>query len=446
MSGHPIFRLALGFAVILVASVIGCRDAGADELLLRDAEIETGLKTMAAPIWRVAGLEPGDVAIYLIDDRQLNSFVAGGQAIFLNTGLILRAQNANQLIGVIAHETGHIAGGHILRTKEAMKNASIEAIVATVAGAAAAVLGHNGAALLPGMGVGEQAFLRFSIAQEATADHAALNYLDRTCQSARGLLDFFRILESDERLSGDQEDPWARTHPLTTERVNYMRDHVERDRCSNAPVSPANEALMRLIQAKLHAFLDDPSITLSHYPESDQSETARYARAIAYYRTPRLDKSVPLVDALIRDFPSNPYYRELKGQMLFENGRGREAIAPYEQAVRLAPSSALLRMSLAQVYIETGDPALNKRAIAELNNAAQVEGRDSTVWRFLAIAYGRDNQLGMAALSLAEKALADGKKQDATQQAKRAQQNLPRNTAPAFRAIEIAHEAEELDK
>jgi predicted Zn-dependent protease len=440
------FCLALRSAAILAAVLAGSARAEAEDVLLRDAEIESDIKTIAAPVWRAAGLVPGDVAIYMIDDRQLNSFVAGGQAIFLNTGLILRAQNVNQLMGVIAHETGHIAGGHILRTKEAIKNASIEAIIATIVGAAAGVAGHNGAAMLPGMSVGQAAFNRFSISQEATADHAAMNYLDRVCQSAKGLLDFFQILEADERLQGQQDDPWARTHPLTGERIDYVRDHVDRARCSNAPVPPQDEALFALVQAKLHAFLDDPALTLRRFPESDQSEVARYARAIAYYRVPKLDKSVPLVDALIHDYPNNPYYRELKGQMLFENGRIRDAVAPYEQAVHLAPNQALLRISLAHVYIETRDPALNKKAIAELNNATQAEGRDSTVWGFLAIAYGRDNQLGMAALSLAEKALADGHKIEAVQQSKRAQQNLPHGTASYFRAVEIAHQAEDLDQ
>lgn len=436
----PVLRL-----LVLALALFACAGARAGESVLRDAEIEAEIKTMATPIWRAAGLEPTDVGIYLIDDRQLNSFVAGGQAIFLNTGLILKAQNANQLVGVIAHETGHIAGGHILRAKEAMKNASIEAIIAMMAGAVAGAYGHNGAAILPGLGVGQQAFLRFSISQEATADHAAMNYLDRICQSARGLLQFFEILQADERLQGDQDDPWARTHPLTEERINYLRDHVQRDRCSNAPIPPADDALLKRIQAKLHAFLDDPQFTFRRFPESDRSELARYARAVAWYRIPKLDQALPAIDGLIHDYPNNPYYRELKGQMLFENGRVREAVGPYEQAVRLAPSQALLRMSLGQVYIETNDPALNKKAIAELNNAAQAEGRDSTVWRFLAVAYGRDNQLGMAALSLAEKALADGKKTEAMQQSTRAKQNLPRNTASYFRAVEIAHEAENLE-
>ncbi len=442
--GSLLRGLALA-AAGFVALCAGARAPNAAEVLLRDAETENNIKTMAAPIWRAAGLEPSDVGIYLVQDNQLNSFVAGGQAIFINSGLVLRAENPNQLIGVVAHETGHIAGGHVLRAKEAMRNASIESIIAMVAAAGVSVLGRSGAPLLGAAGVGERSFLQFSIAQEATADHAALNFLDRSCQSARGLLKFFEILQSNELLAGERQESWVRTHPLTQQRVQYIRDHVQQARCSNTPDSPDSVELLRRIKAKLHAFLDDPSKTLSTYPTSDRSPIARYARAIAYYRMPKLDLALPEIDGLIRDFPNDPYYRELKGQMLFENGRVRDAMRPYEDAVKLAPSAALLRISLSQVYIESGDPALNKRAIAYLNDASRAEGRESQIWRFLAVAYGRDNQIGMAALSLAEEALANGKKKDATQQALRAKQMLTKNSPSYFRADDIHHEAERLE-
>jgi len=442
--GSLLRGLALA-AAGFVALCAGARAPNAAEVLLRDAETENNIKTLAAPIWRAAGLEPSDVGIYLVQDNQLNSFVAGGQAIFINSGLVLRAENPNQLIGVVAHETGHIAGGHVLRAKEAMRNASIESIIAMVAAAGASVLGRSGAPLLGAAGVGERSFLQFSIAQEATADHAALNFLDRSCQSARGLLKFFEILQSNELLAGERQESWVRTHPLTQQRVQYIRDHVQQARCSNTPDSPDSVELLRRIKAKLHAFLDDPSKTLSTYPTSDRSPIARYARAIAYYRMPKLDLALPEIDGLIRDFPNDPYYRELKGQMLFENGRVRDAMRPYEDAVKLAPSAALLRISLSQVYIESGDPALNKRAIAYLNDASRAEGRESQIWRFLAVAYGRDNQIGMAALSLAEEALANGKKKDATQQALRAKQMLTKNSPSYFRADDIHHEAERLE-
>ncbi len=446
--GAALSRRALrtAAALLLVAAMTalsGSARAGASSI--RDAEIESDIRTLSSPIWRAAGLDPGDIAVYLIQDSQLNSFVAGGQAIFINTGLILRAETPNQLIGVIAHETGHITGGHILRAKQAMRNASIETIIAMVLGTAASVAGGSGAPLLGAYGVGQRSFMRFSIAQEATADHAALNFLDRSCQSARGLLRFFEILQSNELLSGDRQESWVHTHPLNSQRAQYLRDHVQRARCSDAPEPPGSAEIMRRIKIKLQAFLDAPSTTLASYPETDSSVTARYARAIAYYRIPDLGRALPAIDGLIRDFPNNPYYRELKGQMLFENGRGREAIRPYEDAVRLAPSAALLRIALSQVYIETGDPVLNKRAIAHLNDASREEGRDSQVWRFLAVAYGRDNQIGMAALSMAEQSLATGKKKNALQEATRAQRLLARNTPAFSRAEDIHREAERLD-
>jgi predicted Zn-dependent protease len=307
------------------------------------------------------------------------------------------------------------------------------------------VVGRSGAPLLGAPGVGERSFLQFSMGQEATADHAALNFLDRSCQSARGLLKFFEILQTNELLTGERQESWVRTHPLTQQRVQYLRDHVAQARCSNTADTPASIELLRRIKAKLHAFLDDPSKTLAAYPESDRSPLARYARAIAYYRIPKLDRALPEIDGLIRDFPNDPYYRELKGQMLFENGKVRDAIRPYEDAVKLAPSAALLRMSLSQVYIESGDPGLNKRAIAYLNDASRVEGRESQIWHFLAIAYGRDNQMGLAALSLAEEALSNGKKKDATQQSNRAKQLLTKNTPSYSRAEDIHREAENLD-
>ena len=437
-------------AILLVAAGPLARTARADVggdtgTILRDTEIENDIRTLGTPIWRVAGLDAATMGIYIVDDAQLNSFVAGGQAIFLNSGLIERAETPNMLIGVIAHETGHIAGGHILRALEAMKNASIETIIAEVIALGASVAGGSGAAMIAAAGQGQRAYMSFSVAQEATADHAAMKFLDRSGQSSRGLLKFFEILQADEPLSGEPTDPWARTHPLTSERIDYLRHHVEDSSYSNAPDPPQFVTLLKQVQLKLHAFLDNPSATLRAYPPSDRSPDARYARAIAFYRIPQLDKAVPEIDGLIHDFPKNPYYDELKGQMLFENGRIRDAIAPYEEAVKLAPDAPLLRISLAQTYIESNDPSLIKRAIAYLEDASQTEGRENLVWRLLAIAYGRDNQLGKAALALAEEALADGKKKDAQQQAQRAKQILPHGSPAYQRAEEIQREAKDLD-
>jgi predicted Zn-dependent protease len=416
--------------------------------LLRDTEIEADVHRMMTPIWRAAGLDPDAMHVYVVADPAINSFVASGQNIFINSGLLLQADTPNQLIGVLSHETGHIAGGHLERGALAMHNAGVEGLIFTALGAAAAVLsrgGEGGAALLGGQEVAARAYAQFSVTQEATADHAALNYLDATRQSARGLLQFFEKLQTETMLTGAYQDPYLRDHPLTQERIDYVREHVRRSPYSNLPDPPAYIAMFRRIRAKLAAFIEPPSRTLARYPQTDQSVVARYARAIAYYRIPQLDRALATIDRLIRDYPSDPYFRELKGQMLFENGHIQEAVAPYEAAVHLAPNAPLLRIALAQVYIETNDPALDKRAIGYLDVALRSEDQDLLGWHLLATAYGRDHQIGMAALALAEEGLAAGKKRDAVGEAKRAQHLLPKSSAGFMRAIEVQREAEQLD-
>jgi len=234
-------------------------------------------------------------------------------------------------------------------------------------------------------------------------------------------------------------------HPLTQERIDYVRDHVERSPYSNAPDPPLYVDMLQRSKVKVAAFTEPSTSTLAKYPDHDKSVLARYARAIAYYRMPDLDKALPAVDALIRDYPRDPYFRELKGQMLFENGRIAEAVQPYEQAMKLAPNAPLLRIELAQVYVENNDPTQNKRAIAYLSDALRTEDRDVDAWHLLATAYGRDNQLGMAALSLAEEGLAADNKKNAIQQATRAEHLLPKSSAAYARAQQIHSQAKDLD-
>ncbi len=395
---------------------------------LRDAEMEHVLHVWMTPIWKAAGLDPDAVHVYVVNDPTLNSFVAGGQNIFLNSGTIMRAQSPNQLIGVMAHETGHIAGGHLARKTQMMKNAMIESVIGMVLGGAASALGHGnagGAGVLAGADVGQRAFLQNSVTIEASADQAALRYLDRTHQSARGLLEFFEMLQQEEFLSAARRDPYLTDHPLTEERVNYVREHVAKSPYSNVKDPPEWVAQFNLIKAKLGAFLGAPSQVLAAYQPNDNSEPARYARAIAYYRIPDLKNAIPMIDGLIKDYPNNPYYDELKGQMLFENGRVAEAVAPYQRAVQLAPSEPLLNIELAQVQLETNDPKYVTSAKAELTAALQLESDNPDAWRSLAIAYGRSGDIGMAALALSEQGMAQGDYKLAIGQAQRAQQLLP---------------------
>jgi predicted Zn-dependent protease len=439
----------VAICAFFTAACAAAAHEGGGASLLRDTEVEADIHVMMAPIWKAAGLDPDAVHVYLVADGNINSFVAAGQNIFVNSGLLLAAQSPNQLIGVLAHETGHIAGGDLYTGRTAMRNASIEQIIAMAAAAAATVASRGsdagGAALLGAAGVGQRAFMQFSVGQEAKADHTAMRLLDETHQSARGLLQFFEKLQSQELLIGVHQNAYLTDHPLTEERIAYVRDHVERSPYSNAPDPPAFVALLQRIKVKLAAFTDPPSTTLSAYPASDSSVLGRYARAMALYRIPALDQARATIDGLIRSDPADPYFRELKGQMLFENGHIAEAVEPYEAAVRLAPNAPLLRIELAQVYIENHDPAQNRRAIGYLRAALQREDKDPQAWHLLATAYGLDQQMGMAALSLAEEGLAAANKNDAIGEARRAEKLLPKNGTAYQRAAEIDREAKGLD-
>ncbi|MGH6989442.1 MAG: M48 family metalloprotease [Stellaceae bacterium] len=429
--------------VVVAALLLFAEQAHAQSIaLLRDAEIEKDLKTFEMPVWKAAGLAPDALHIYLINDMRLNSFVAGGQNIFIYVGTILRAKTPNQLVGIMAHETGHIAGAHLARSLVGMRRAMYEGLAAMVASIGLAVLsGGIGAATIAGAAsVPERAWRKYSVEQEARADQAAMYFLDKTHQSTRGLLQFFEILQQEEFLTGQQEIPYLMTHPLTSERIQYVRYHVAHSPYSNNRDPPAWTRMLKRMKAKLRGFLQDPDKTLSEYPLTDHSLPARYARAIAWYREPDLTKSVPAVDGLIRDYPKDPYFRELKGQMLFENGHVAAAVAPYEEAVKLDPNANLLRIELAQVQIETGNAALVTAARDNLERVTQFEVDNPEAWRLLAIAYGREHKIGLATLALAQESIATGDNKTARLQAMHAEKILPAGLLRQ-RALDIAAEA-----
>jgi predicted Zn-dependent protease len=415
---------------VLAMSVALVQQAWADDFpsLIRDVETETMLRTFASPVFRAAGLDPNAVHIYIVDDPHINSFVAGGQNVFEYTGTIERLKTPNEIVGIFAHETGHIADGDIAKFGTEMHDATIKGIIAMVVGGAAALAAGQpegiAGAMAGGEGVGERSFLHFSVAEEGAADHAALKFLDETHQSAKGLLDVFKMLEPEELLGPTDESPYLRTHPLTSERIAYVQEHVLHSPYSNNPDPPQWVAMLKNVQAKLHGFLDPPAETLERYPPSDKSVPARYARAVAYFRIPELSKALTEINGLIHDYPNNPYFWELKGQMLFENGDVNQAVAPYKRAVALN-DAPLMRVELAQVELETGDPKLLPDARAQLSSAVDFEHDNPDAWHFLAIAYGRSNNIGMAALCLSEEGIANGDYDYAIQQAIRARQLLP---------------------
>jgi predicted Zn-dependent protease len=416
--------------------------AAAAPSLVRDAEIESYLHDYTAPIFGAAGIDPASVHVYIVNDPRINAFVAGGMNLFLHTGLLMRAQTANQVIGVIAHETGHIAGGHLVRSKDVQRAATIEAIVAMVLGIGAGIASGDpnvgAAGTMAGPALAATQLLKYTRTQEASADSAGLGFLDATGQSARGMYEMFEILLHDSVLTGSAtENPFLQTHPLTQQRMDHIQQYMATSPYTNAPLNPQLEEDQRRMRAKILGFMNPLDDVMKAYPPSDNSFAARYARAIAWYRAADLAKAVPAVDLLIQEEPNNPFLKELKGQMLFENGRTADSIVAYRQAVKLKPDSPLLRIGLAQSLIETNEGPSNAEAIQHLEVATGLEPRNIQGWRLLTVAYGRNDQLPMVALAQAEIAMLQGDNRKAKEYARRAQDGLKPGSPGALRAEDI---------
>jgi predicted Zn-dependent protease len=417
--------------------------------IIRDAEIENIVRSYATPLFQAAGLNPQSVDVYLIQDRSLNAFVAGGQNIFIHTGLLIRAEDPLEVIGVLAHETGHITGGHIAGRIGEMQKAQTTALVSYLLGIGAALATGRpeaaAAVISGGQDVALKGLLTFTRSQEQAADQAAVKLLNGTGQSPRGLLEFMNILGDQEILLASSQDPYLRTHPLTQDRIIFLEDAVARSRYAEAPPSPELVAGHARVRAKLIGFLESPVRVFRAYPETDQSIPGRYARAIAYFRRPDLDKALPLIDGLLAESPNDPFFHEVKGQMLFENGRIAEALPHYTTAVGLLPETPQLRLALAQVQIELNTREQDRAALDQLDQVLRHEPHNAFAWRLMAIAHGRLGDKGMTSLALAEGALARGRATEAREQATRAQRLLPKNTPSWLRAQDVAELATRLE-
>lgn len=414
--------------------------------LIRDAEIESTIRTYADPVFRAAGLDPNGIRVLLVNEDTINAFVAGGMRMFINTGLLMRADRANQVIGVIAHETGHIAGAHLSRIQEELKNATIEQIIGMVLGGAAAAATGQGGAVIAGTTLGNEiakrSLLKYSRTQESAADQAGMGFLDATNQSSRGMLEFFEKLEGQEFLLGQNQDPYLRTHPLTTDRIDSVREHVNASAYADAKDSPELDALHQRMVAKLKGYIWPLSRVEQEFPESDQSIPARYARAIALFRVSRMPEALQLMDGLLAEVPDDTFFLEQKAQILFENGKLTEALPLYTQAFSQRPTEPLLGLELAQVEIELEQPELVKLAIQHLEAVTTIEPRNSRAWYFLSVAYGRDGNLPMSALAQAEQAMAQGDSEEAWAQAKRALEGMEAGSPGWLKANDIISEAQ----
>jgi len=440
--------LALGRALraLLVAALalsMGAQPAMAQSIL-RDAETEAYLKEIAAPLVAAAGLQPGNVDIVLVGDKEINAFVAGGQAVYIHSGLIEAADNSSELQGVIAHELGHITGGHVIRAGEGAKGATAITMLSLLLGAAAVAAGAGDA----GMGVmmaGQQAalgkFLAFNRVQEASADAAGLGFLNRAGLSGKGMLSFFLKLRKEEYRYAStyaETDPFMQTHPMSGEREATLSADVLRSPFYNNKTDPALDARFQRIKAKLVGYMDDPTTALRKYPETDQSPAAHYARAYAWHRGAYPDKAVEEVDKLVASSPDDPYFRELQGQILLESGKPQEALGPLRIAVRQSRGAPLISSLLGHALVATEDSA-NLQEARDVLKVSVARDRDNPfAWYTLGMAYARLGDEPRAQLATAERYALIGNPRLAMASAEAAMARIPRGTPDYIRAEDIA--------
>jgi len=418
---------------------------------IRDAEIENYLHELAAPIYRAADIDPRSITIVIVESNTVNAFVAEGMNEFFYTGLLQLTDTPEQLVGVMAHETGHIAGGHLIRGKEEMHNASAEAILGMLlAVAAGAATGNGGLAaggLSGGMQMAQRSYLSFSRSQEASADSAGMSFLDRAGVSVRGMLEFFSKLANQEMLPESRQDEYVRTHPLTQDRIDAVQQHLDHSSLKDAKLADKYYTMHERMKAKLLGYLQ-PETALLRYTDNDPRLTARYARAIALYRTGQADKAITSIDGLIKQEPNNPFFYELKAQVQFENGQIDESIANYKHANDLLSDSALLHQAYGHALLEARTQGKDQTkldlAIQQLLESNRLEDRTPQTWRFLASAWGRKAELtqdtkfeAMATYALAEEQAAMGNDKGAGRMADRAMKGLPKGSAYWLRAQDI---------
>lgn len=437
-AGHVLPRVAM---MLVLAFAIVARPAAA-QTILRDAETEALLRDMSRDLIVAAGLRPENVQVVLIGDPEINAFVAGGQIVYLNSGLITAADSANEVQGVIAHELGHVTGGHIIRMGEGIQQATAIMILSLVLGAAAMAAGA-GEAGMGAMAAGQQAalgrFLAFTRVQENSADQAGASYLSRAGISGRGSLDFFRKLQNLEfRLNIPQDNGYARTHPLNAERIARLEYVYENDPAWTRTTDPALEARFQRVRAKLSGYVDTTQTVFNRFPESDLSVPARYARAYAWHRSGHPERALAEAEALLRGAPDDPYFLELQGQILLESGRPREALDSLRRAVAGASDQPLIAALLGHALIATEEPANFEEAKRVLRLAVQRDNTNPFAWYQLGMIYDREGDQSRAALATAERYNLIGQPQLALPNAEQAMIGLAVGTPDWLRAQDIA--------
>lgn len=429
-------------AVMLIAA-----QPAAAQSILRDAETEALLQELVDPLTEAAGLQRGAVDVVIINDPSINAFVAGGQRIYIHSGLINAADTANEVQGVLAHELGHITGGHIIRAYEGMGKASTISILSMLVGVAAMLAGA-GEAGMGAMALGQQAamgsFLSFSRVQESSADAAGVQYLSTAGITGRGSIAFFKKLQNQEFRYGysqDDDAAFGRTHPLSGDRIARLQDDYERDAAWDTPPDPEQQRRFLRAKAKLYGYLATPVQTLNSYPAHLSDVGAHYARAYAYHKDARIDDALKETDALLTLDPNDPYFLELKGQVLLESGRPRDALAPLRRATELTGNNPLIAATFGHALLATEDQTNLAEAERVLRAAVGRDRENPFAWYQLGLVYAGRGDIPRAQLASAEQQIMSNQPRGALQNAEAAERSLPTGTPDWLRAQDIAMQA-----
>lgn len=441
----PISRFARLLMLALLLAFYGWQPAAAQQdsgpQILRDTETELLFRDMSRPMIVAAGLDPNSVKVVLLNDPEINAFVSQGQTVYLQSGLIQAADNVNQVQGVVAHELGHVIAGDSIRSGQGEHQALGITILSLVLGAAALAAGAGDA----GMGIimaGQRAaigeMLAFTRGQEATADATGSRLLSKAGISGKGMLDFFGKLQNEEyRLAIYSKDSFDRDHPLSSERIEALQQKLQSDPAWGKPVDAALETRFERVKAKLLGYVD-PRQAVLKYPERDQSVPAHYARAYAYHLSGYPDKAQAEADALLAHDPHDPFFLELKGQILLEDGKPKDAVAPLREAVEKTGNAPLIAAMLGHALVETNDPKNFTEAKQILKVAVNRDNEDPFAWYQLGIIYEHEGDQARASLATAERSNLEGNPKMALTTAQMAMKGIPPGTPDYLRAQDIA--------
>ncbi len=424
--------------IIVLLLITKIADAGSGLSIIRDTEAENFLYDLTRPIFEAANLDPKEIKIYIVGDNSLNAFVSGGQNVFIHSGLITKYNKPDVLIGVLAHETGHISGGHLARSSEEMKSATNALLLTYLVGLAAAVTANadaGSALIMGGNQVMERLVLKYTRGQEEAADSLALQYLDKIHYPATGLLELLQLFNNEESSYKGQIDEYSLTHPVSRKRINFIKAHIAgsdsiknhtaEEKSSDKEINSILEPRMKRVVVKLEAFLGDSNSIIKKYYKND--DLSKYARTIAYFKKGKIKESLDILDEIINSNSNDGYLWELKGQILFETGQIKESIAAYNLALKFQTGNkSLVKIALATAIIalDDADKTLLNIAISNLLSAKREEQDNPEIFKQLASAYSKKNDMGNAYLSLAEYNLMINKTDKATEYAKLAKDNL----------------------